>query len=206
MLKIFCLYFCFIFVVFLSGCGQPALKLDGQSVIKKKYTNLGTVTVQNFFDNRPDWEKSSGSVSRSKVGLLYSAKTNPDIGTYLKNVIIKQSKQTGIFNPVNNNGDYFINGSITSAVIGERQNEASYFSPLVGLFVKDTVSVEFNFYASVRHNNQPLIDKVYSFHETLKISQVKITRSALSKILEAAVSNTVQQLFDEIYALQKSGR
>jgi len=194
-------------VVLLSACSLPVMKLNKQLPVTKKYKHLGSLTIRGFLDNRPQWQKVSRTSAFSgqqfsSMGIIWSAKTQPSIPKYLEEVIADQAQKTGMFT-LSKNGDYTIDGSITSAAVGVHTSEMREISPLIALFSSDNVTVLLKYYVVVRDSQGSILEKTFQYKKKISVKEYdnstnSKTLAIVTPLLEEAVRQTVSELFADI--------
>ena len=194
-------------VVLLSACSLPVMKLNKQLPVTKKYKHLGSLTIRGFLDNRPQWQKVSRTSAFagqqfSGMGIIWSAKTQPSIPKYLEEVIADQAQKTGMFT-LSKNGDYTIDGSITSAAVGIRSSETSLISPVIAMFSSDNFTVILQYYVVVRDSQGSILEKTFQYRKKISVKVYDHTTGSktlaiATPLLEEAVRQTVSELFADI--------
>lgn len=203
----------------LSACTTtttPTMQLIHGGSVGKTYNNLGTITVNQFLDQRSNSEQVNHSTSSQLMpfayGIVYSGQTIPSIPQYLQQSISQEAQQTGIFTPAKNTGQYTMSGNITSLYVSYKGEAINLPVTLNGNSTPVTLGGYPSFTAVVKYHvdiyqgNQRVFSKNVDETYTQKVytdmsgASAQDISSQAQAVLDQTVTRSIKDLFDSISA------
>ena len=103
-----------VFFIIAAGCSIPTMDLTHTAQVDATYPSKGSITINQFEDEKPDKETSGGrTASNSLSGQVWSDDTNPEMMLFFQQTLLKETERTGLFSE-HGNDNYELSGHVTS--------------------------------------------------------------------------------------------
>ncbi|MDY7031329.1 MAG: hypothetical protein SVY10_05395 [Thermodesulfobacteriota bacterium] len=202
--KLRCLIVCLCSLIIIIGCSTPVMKLNHPLKLDASYSQIGTIKVILFKDERLEEEKNEDMTAMNTLSpRLISGATYPIIIQYFHNTLREEIEKTKIFS-ITNTAQYVLSGEINSMKVERRVNVFRYFTFGLLDFPELTATVKYR--AVLRKEGKIIFEKYieqleretyWAWSNFTFISWKKISNRG-SCILDKCISNSIKKLFNEI--------
>ncbi|ODN41903.1 hypothetical protein [Piscirickettsia litoralis] len=201
-------------LIIISACTVPTMQLKPVAASKAnqvKYSALGDIRVQRFFDARPKIQKTALKryFKKKLPSGIFSGKTNPSLPVYLQTTMRSIGQENGSNAPYSNH-HYVITGIIQSIEVLKKKgapkeliNPKIQYVPYIGASYYHA-SVKFK--AELRQAGLILLTSpitVNLFEITASHLTIEQDSDKMAILLEKAIKQAVNKMYQSFYKQSK---
>ena len=214
----------------LAGCSMPQMDLTHATHLDAKYPTKGSIKIHQFEDVRPEEERTGGKTATNSLSAqTWSGATDPEMMIFLQHVLVEEAENTGLFTG-EDQAEYEMSGSVLSMKVDRKVTIMRYlgFIPLLAGILASEPGEPYIWYglagslvlssldfpalnATVHFQVELTKDGATVFEKEIQLTKKtkywgvtewswSAVSNKASKVLDQAITESVEKLFEEIDA------